>query len=452
MYTQVVCPRCQTPYTAEIHQVVDVSQSPELKYRLLNGQLNVAVCPNCGAAVQLATPLLFHDPEYEMFMIYVPVEMNMNQMQREQLIGQLTRQVMDKTPPEKRRAYMLQPQMILNMQTFMEKVLETEGITPEMIARQRRQAELLQTLAKADKDVADYLIKERLSEIDENFFAMLQSMIETGSQMNDDKQLLPLINLRARLMTETPAGRQLEKQQVAFHALNQEAKKQGGLTPALLLKHLLANQEDEKVVDNLVAVGQAALSYEFFSLLTEEVEKQEKAGNRAAAQRLTALRERLLQAYNTMQQQSRQLMEGANETLETILAAPDKEAAIRENLDKIDDVFMYFLSARIAQADQRGQTAEAQALNHIHSLLVKQVEEQIPPEIRLLNELLEAEEEGERQQLLDENQPLISPALLRMVEAVEGQLQEAEQPELNGRLQVVKGLIEARLARQALQG
>jgi hypothetical protein len=153
-----------------------------------------------------------------------------------------------------------------------------------------------------------------------------------------------------------------------------------------------------------------------------------------------------------MQQQSRQLMEGANETLETILAAPDKEAAIRENLDKIDDVFMYFLSARIAQADQRGQTAEAQALNHIHSLLVKQVEEQIPPEIRLLNELLEAEEEGERQQLLDENQPLISPALLRMVEAVEGQLQEAEQPELNGRLQVVKGLIEARLARQALQG
>ena len=94
-------------------------------------------------------------------MIYVPQELNLDQVQREEYIGQLTREVMDQTPAEQRRAYMLQPKTILTMQSFLENVLETEGITKEMIERQQKQAELLNTLATADADVADYLIKER---------------------------------------------------------------------------------------------------------------------------------------------------------------------------------------------------------------------------------------------------------------------------------------------------
>ena len=86
----------------------------------------------------MATLMLFHDPDHEMFMVHVPQELNLNQMQREQTIGQLTKQVMDEMPAEERRAYMFQPQIMMNWQTFMEKVLETEGITPEMIARQKK--------------------------------------------------------------------------------------------------------------------------------------------------------------------------------------------------------------------------------------------------------------------------------------------------------------------------
>ena len=159
MITQLTCPRCGTPFQAEIHQMIDVGQQPELKMQLLNGALNVAACPNCGAATQLATPLVYHDPEHQLFMIHVPQEMNVTQVQREEMIGRFTRQVMEATPQEQRRAYLFQPQMILTMQTFMEKVLETEGITKEMIDKQRKQAELLQTLARADKDVVDHLLK-----------------------------------------------------------------------------------------------------------------------------------------------------------------------------------------------------------------------------------------------------------------------------------------------------
>ena len=445
MRTQIQCPQCGTNYVAEIHQVIDARQNPELKQQLLSGQLNLAVCPNCGAGGQVSTVLVYHDPEHELFMVYVPPELNLNQVQREQIIGQLSQQVMNNTPPEQRRAYLFQPQMILNMQTFLEKVLETEGITPEMIARQREQAELLQTLARADKDVADHLIKERVGEIDETFFAMLQSYIDAASQMNDERQLLPLVNLRARLMTATPAGRRLEKRQVALHKFNQDARKQGQLTPELLLKHVLANQEDEDVVNSLVLAGQAALSYEFFQLLTDEIEEQERAGNQDAARRLSEIRSNLLQLYDAMQQQSQQMLETADNTLQTILSAPDREAAIQENLDQIDDAFMYVLSARTAEAEEKGRTAEVQALNEVYDLILKQAEGELPPEIQLLNQLVRAETKAEQEQLLEENEELLSPQLLMIVDRVLEQAQDAGQNELNSRLQSVKSLIETRL-------
>ncbi|MCP4427081.1 MAG: hypothetical protein GY803_21550, partial [Chloroflexi bacterium] len=366
MHTQVTCPQCGTPFTAEIHQVIDSDETPELKARLLNGQLNVAICPSCGAGGQMMTPMLFHDATHEMFAIFMPPEMNLGHEQREQIIGQLARQVMDSLPPEKRRAYMLQPQTIINLQTFMEMILETEGITKEMIQRQQKQIELLQTLANADADVTDHLIKERIGEIDETFFAMLQQYIDGAAQAQDDKQIVALTNLRAKLMTGTEIGRQMEKQQIALHGLNREAKAQNGLSPELLLKHLLKHTGDEGIESALAAAGQPALTYQFFQLLTTEIEKREKAGELASAQPLTEMRTRLLKLFDAIQAESQKLLAEAEETLQAILAADDKDAAIQANVARIDDAFMYVLSSRIAQADQQGNAAEAQALNDIH--------------------------------------------------------------------------------------
>lgn len=446
MRTQITCPNCGTPYVAEVHQVIDVGRNPELKRRLLNGQLNVAVCPNCGAGGQLSTAMVYHDPENELFMIYVPQELNLNQVQREEYIGQLTREVMDNTPPEQRRAYMLQPQVVLTLQTFMENVLETEGITKEMIARQRKQAELLNTLAGADADVADHLLKERAGEIDETFFAMLRSYIDAASQMNDNQRLLPLLNLQARLMTETAVGQQIEKRQVALHKMNQDAKQAGGLTPQVLLRHVLRNQEDEATVDMLVQVGMGALTYEFFSGLTAEIEKQRLAGKKEAAARLTDLRDRLLRVQEEMRNQSQQILQHARNTLEKIITAEDKRAALEANLEELDDAFMYVLSAEIDQAEQAGKTDRLQALEEVQELLLEEIEDQSPPEIQLLNGLVRAESREERVALLDASEHLVSEDLLKVVDALQDQVKASGQEELNGRLANVKQLIAERLA------
>lgn len=449
MITQISCPRCQTPFNADIHQVVDVAQTPQLKYELLNGTLNVFTCPSCGMTGQMATPLLYHDPEHELFMVHVPMELNLGHEEQQQLIGRLVQEVMSQTPAEQRRAYMLQPQEVIGYQTFLEKVLETEGITPEMIARQRQQAELLQKLATVDRDVADVLLEDHASEIDETFFAMLRNMIESAQQQGNDEQLLRLINLQARLYRETELGRELEARQSALRAFQKDVRQEEGLTPELLVKHVLQNIDDEQTIEALVAMGQPAFNYDFFSLLTEKIEQAAKEGNKERAKKLTALRQRLLDMHKTFQEESQQVVNHALETLQTIVEAEDRRQALMENMGRIDDTFMYVLSMMMAQAENEGRTEQLQTLGEVQDLIIEEAERQVPPQIRLINRLMRAETDEERRSLLDENAAVVTPELSEMLDALIGQIVAEEtgtqSEEAIERLRQLKAMIATRV-------
>ncbi len=419
MLNQIQCPRCQTPFTAEIHQVVDVGRDPQLKYELLNGSLNLFVCPNCGTSGQMATPILYHDPEAELFMVHVPMELNLPHAERQRLIGQLVQEVMNQTPPEQRRGYMLQPQEIISYQTFMEKILETEGVTPEMLARQRQQSELLQSLARADRETADQLLAERADEVDETFFAMLHSLIEAAQQQQgNNDQLIRLINLQARLFTQTEIGRQIEARQSALRAFQQEARKANGITPELLLKHVIEQRHDESTVSALISVGQQAFNYDFFRLLTERIEEAARSHKKEEATALRDLRQELLEVQQEMQAASQRILDEATATLEELLAAEDKQQALQTMIGRIDEPFMYVLSALIAQAERQGDQGRLQALQQIHALILDEAEKQVPPQIRFINRLIRAESEEAQRQLLEENGDMITPELVQILEAL----------------------------------
>lgn len=442
MHTQISCPSCGTPFTAEVTQIIDAGQNPQLKQQLLAGQLNVAQCPQCGAGGMLTTAMLFHDPAYDMFIIYIPQEMAMGHDEREKFIGDLTQRAMDAIPTEQRRAYMLQPQMILTFETFIEKVLETEGVTKEMIARQRKQAELLQTLAKADMDVAKHLVKERMDEIDQVFFEMLQQTIDAVAKTEDAKQLVRLTNIRAMLMTSTPAGREVEKRQIAMHGFNIEAKKAGQLSPELLLKHMLLNVDDEAVINQLMQVGQQALNYDFFQLLSAEIEKEEDA---TVKEKLETMRENLLKFFDAMQAHANQLMANAEAMIQAILDAPDQAAAIAQLTPQIDDAFMYVLSNKTAVADQEGKTEEANALRGVYELIRSQAESQYPPEVLLINNLMEARSEEEQEQVFEANAGLLTPELITVIEKLANDIEGNGQADAAAKLRDINKKIEARL-------
>ncbi len=445
MQTQISCPNCGTPYMADIYQVIDVGRQPQLKEMLLSGQLNFAVCPNCGAGGRIATPLLFHDPAHDVFMVHVPQEMHLDQVRREELVGRMVKQVVDQTPPEKRRGYMLQPQTMLTMQSFMEKVWGTEGVTPEMLARQQRQVELLRTLATAAPDVQAFLIKERRNEIDETFFSILRAQIEATSEMSDSNAVVGLLNLQAKLMTETEVGRRLEKQQIALHALSRDAKAAGGLSPDLLARHVMRNDADEQLVTALALTGRAALTYEFFAQLTGEVEKREKAGDKAGAARLGRARDQLLEMQREMQAEAQKVLQEAQETLSEMLAAPNLEEAVAANLDRVDDAFMHVLEARQLHAEQSGRRDEAEKLRRIQELILTELQGDTPPEVLLLTQLVSAPTKADREQLMAAAPELVSPRLLEVVDMLREQSTNAGQEELGQRLGEIRGELSAKL-------
>jgi hypothetical protein len=445
MQTQITCPNCGTPYVTDIHQIIDVGRQPQLKELLLSGQLNVAVCPNCGAGGRIASPLLYHDPAHDLFMIHVPQELNLDQVRREELVGRLVQQVVNQTPMEKRRGYMLAPQTMLTMQSFLERVWGTEGVTPEMLARQQRQIELLRTLATAGPDVQDYLIKERAREIDETFFGILRAQIDATSQMSDGNAGNSLLNLQAKLMTGTEVGRRLEKQQIALHGLSREAQKAGGLSPKLLAKHVIANENDEALVSALALTGRAALTYEFFALLTAEVEKREKAGNAAGAQRLGRVRDQLLEMQREMEQATQQVLKAAQDTLNELLDADNLGNAVADNLDRIDDAFMHVLEGRLAHAESSGRREEAEKLGRVHEAILAQAQAETPPEVLLISQLVNAPTKEDREQLMKAVPDLISHQLVEFVDLLRDQTRDSGQAELGRRLEEVRAELTARL-------
>jgi hypothetical protein len=47
---QVQCPNCGAAYVVPIFTIIDLGVNPELLNPLLGGQINMAICPTCGAA------------------------------------------------------------------------------------------------------------------------------------------------------------------------------------------------------------------------------------------------------------------------------------------------------------------------------------------------------------------------------------------------------------------
>ncbi len=145
--TQVSCPNCRQPVVAEINQLFDVNADPSAKSRLLSGSYNLMQCQYCGYQGNLASPIVYHDPDKELLLTFVPAELGLPRNEQERLIGEHDQPGDHKLPQEKRKGYLLNPQSTLTMQGLIERVLEADGITREMIQAQQQRMNLLQRLA-----------------------------------------------------------------------------------------------------------------------------------------------------------------------------------------------------------------------------------------------------------------------------------------------------------------
>src|SRR4030042_3880682 len=133
---QITCPNCRQPVVVAVQQLFDVGVNPADKQIFLSSAVNNIECPNCGFRGALGTPVVYHDPDKELLLTFVPPEMKLQLDEQERVIGRMFKQVMDKLAPERRKAYLLSPQSFLTFQSLVERILEADGITKEMIQAQ----------------------------------------------------------------------------------------------------------------------------------------------------------------------------------------------------------------------------------------------------------------------------------------------------------------------------
>ena len=423
--TTTKCPRCRQPVAADVEQLFDLNADPKAKQRFLSGNFNLVHCQNCGYEGSLATPLVYHDADKELLLTYFPPELGMPVNEQEKMVGPMINQVLNRLPPEKRKAYLLRPQTMLTQQQMIERVLESDGITKDMLQAQQQRLNLLQRLFSTAPEGRAEIIAQEEGLIDESFFSMLSRLIEASMAQGDQQSGRALAELQKELLSNTKVGQTLAAQaaeaEEAVKELQEASKK--GLTRESLLD-MIVNASSEIRLTTLVSMARSGLDYNFFQILSERID----AAEGDEKEKLTELREKLLEMVQEIDQAMQKQTAQARQVLESLLKAKDIPAAIQENSDLISEVFIDALRSELQAATQKNDTDRLNKLQQVVETIQKMSMPQA--DIALVQELIGATSDEDRQKILEEHADQVTPELLQMMSGLatqtEGQDQSAE--------------------------
>lgn len=416
---QTSCPRCHQPIVADVQQLFDLTTDPTAKQKLLSHGTNTARCQACGYEGMMATPIVYHDPEKELLLTYFPPELGLPINAQEKQIGPLINQVVTALPPEKRKGYLFNPQTMLTFQTMIDKILEGDGITKEMIEAQQKRVGLLQRLlgtAKSEDRIT--IIHQENELIDGEFFAILGTILESTMAQGDQKAAGLLKEIQSELLKETKIGQELLAQSTETQAalkLLQDASKTG-LTREKLLEILLG-LKSESSLTTIVSLTRSGLDYQFFQILSEQIDQA--APDKKTA--LTDLRDKLLNLTREIDKELKHRIEESTKLLNSILAEVSIEEAVKKNLSQFDEFFSQALQAEFEAAHQNNDVARIEKIQKVIKILEK--ESAPPPEFELIQQLLEVKDDDSRKKLMEENQAKVNDNFLQ---ALTGIIQEAE--------------------------
>jgi hypothetical protein len=404
--THIQCPNCKSPIQANIQQLIDVGHNPALKSHLLSGSFNRAQCPVCKFDGVIATPLVYHDPEHELLLTYIPVEVNMPKDEQERIIGQLINRLMDQLPAEQRKGYLFQPQSVLTMQGLIERVLETEGITKEDIEAQQAKMRLFEDLLRLPEDQLEAFVKDHDDEIDATFIQLVSLTL----QSTPDPQAREAVGQRLAIILEhSTFGQRMKKQEdelkLATESLQTLSKE--GLTRESLLQLFIDASSEERIVA-LTNLARPALDYSFFQTLSEQIE----SADGDESERLTKLRDQILGVTEEIDKIQEARATQAASLLKALIEAEDLEQAIAQATPYIDELFLGTLEANLRAAREGDETEIVGRLEQIQSRIEQLIKDAMPPSLKLTQELVETKDEEEAIALLESNSETIDENLL----------------------------------------
>jgi hypothetical protein len=123
--------------------------------------------------------------------------------------------------------------------------------------------------------------------------------------------------------------------------------------------------------------------------------------------------------------------------IEDLLRAEDREAALNRLLPEIDESFLALLAGRREAAHKAGQEETATRLGLLMDHILAQIKASAPPEIQLMNDLLELADDAAVRQMLDSRSDELTPALLEVMEQMLENLRSNKRETLAGRMAVI---------------
>jgi hypothetical protein len=434
--TQVLCPNCRQPVTATIEQLFDVNQDPAAKQRFLSGRFNMIQCPNCGYKGQVAGPIMYHDPEKELLLTFVPMELGLPQPEQEKLIGRLMNEVISKLPQDKRKGYLLNPKPTFTMQGLMERVLEADGVTKEMLDSQRAKVQLLQSLLTAPEEQWPQMIKDHDAEIDITLFQLLTASAEATASSGNQAGAQKMTAMQNALLQNSTFGQQARARQDKVEAVARELQGLGQkLTPDKLLE-LVVNARDDDKLAAYTSLARAGMDYAFFEALTRRIDRatdDEKI-------RLGKVRDQLLEMTQEIDKATQAQMAEATSLLRQLMDAPDLNQAIQDNIERVDDTFMAVLNLNIEAAQKAKRPDALTRLVLINDAINRLMQEAAPPEIKFIDELLQMEPETAAEEVLKTRPGVVTSELVDTMNYVGESLRQGGQAELAERLERLRGV------------
>jgi hypothetical protein len=404
---------------ANVEQLFDVTQDPQAKQRLLGGISNMARCPHCGYQGRLATPIVYHDNDKELLLTYFPPELNVSLNEQERIIGPLIKQVMDRLPPEKRKAYLLKPVPNLTYESMIQTILGKDGITPEMLKEQQDRVALIERLLQASSaDVRSEIIKQNLNLFDEQFFGLFSRLAQSAAAGGQEPVARAMVELQKQLLEETEFGRGLKESVGELEAATKTLQEVGqALTREKLLDIVLQSPNDARL-RAYATIARGGMDYQFFQLLSEKIDKA--SGDEKT--RLESIREKLLDFTNEMDKQMEARYKQAQEFVESLLAKDDIVKAVRENLDGFTQDAVDIVNQMLRQASEKSDYTRMGKLQKMVEILR---EVSTPPEVAFIEQLLDAPDDMALDKMLEENRDLINDQFMEALIGLVAQVDQA---------------------------
>jgi DNA polymerase III epsilon subunit-like protein len=382
----------------------------------------------------VSAPLLYHDPERELLLVFFPPSLTLTMENRERLTGSLVNALMSTLPSESRKAYLLNPRTMLTMQSLIDQILRADGITEEMIEKQRARAQLLQDMLEAsdDEEQLQALIEQNKEDIDYSFLLTLSAAAEGSTSAGQGEIADKLLKLRDMLLD------QLEITLPEPLPLN--------MARAEVVDRVLA-MEDEASRRAMVMYNRPLLDYAFFQELTGRIEQA--AGEEAES--LRNLRTELLELVEQLDREAQAMQRAKMDLLQEALGSSDPAQLLRERKDEVDVLFLSVLAAVMHSAEDEGEEEQVQRLRAVNDAALAVLQEDLPPELRLVNDLLAAEYPQETQKLLQERRTEWNSELPALLTKLAEDLDAQERRQTAQRLRELREQVESLLSESGIE-